>query len=150
MPTPLNVALICRIKDKVLRVPSYSRTRLATASPHAIGMLYVSAVARGCSIVGKDSSRGGAEVAKETFVDRLVKANWYCSCSNIGSVSEELGSILEVSGDKDAGDSGRISLRLFGRTKGCDRMEFGVCFLFIRGPNKCVFVSRSYNCWYYS
>jgi hypothetical protein len=38
-------------------------------------MLYVSAIAGGCSIVRKDSSRGGAEVAEETFVDRLVKAN---------------------------------------------------------------------------
>ena len=75
MLTPLNAALICRIKDEVLRVLLYSRTRLAIASPYAIGMLYVSAIAGGCSIVRKDSSRGGAEVAEETFVDRLVKAN---------------------------------------------------------------------------
>jgi len=36
-------------------------------------MLYVSAVAKsgGCSMVGKDSSRCGAEV-EEAFVDRLV------------------------------------------------------------------------------
>jgi hypothetical protein len=52
-------------------VPSYSRTRLATASPHAIGILCVSAVARG-SIVRKDSSKGSIE---ETFVDKLVEAN---------------------------------------------------------------------------
>jgi hypothetical protein len=42
---------------------------------------------------------------------------------------------LEVSGDKEAGDFGRISLRFFCYTSGCDRMEFGACFLFIRGPN---------------
>ena len=54
----------------------YSCMRLATASPHAIGMLYVSATARGCScsIIRKDSSKGGIEV-EEMFVDRLVKAN---------------------------------------------------------------------------
>jgi hypothetical protein len=72
MLTPLNVALICRIKEEVKRVLLYSRTRLAIASPYAIGMLYVLAVARGYLIVGKDSSKGNA---KETFVDKLVKAN---------------------------------------------------------------------------
>jgi hypothetical protein len=76
MPTPLNAALICRIKEEVKRVLLYSYTRLAIASPHAIGMLYVLAVAISCSclIVRKDSSKGGAKV-EETFVDRLVKAN---------------------------------------------------------------------------
>jgi hypothetical protein len=57
---------------------------------------------------------------------------------------------LEVSGDKEAGDSGRISLRLFCRMKGCDYMEFGACFLFIRGPNKRAFVGCLYGCWYCS
>jgi hypothetical protein len=52
-------------------VPLYSRTQLATASPHAIGILCVLAVARG-SIIRKDSSKGSV---KETFVDKLVKAN---------------------------------------------------------------------------
>ena len=140
MLTPLNVALICRIKEEVERVLLYSRTRLATASPYAIGILCVLAIA-GCSIVGKDSNKGS--------VDRLIEVNWYCSCSTIGSVLEELGSILEVSGDKEAGDSGRISLRLFCRMKGCDCIEFGACFLFIRGPKR-VFVGRSYDCWYCS
>jgi hypothetical protein len=72
--TPLKAALICRIKEVTLLVLSYSYTRLATAFPYAIGILCVLAIARGCSIVGKDSS-SGAKVAKETFVDRLVKAN---------------------------------------------------------------------------
>jgi hypothetical protein len=76
MLTPLNAALICRIKDEVLRVPLYSRTRLAIASLYAIGILCVLAIAKGkgYSIVRKDSSKGGAKV-EETFVDRLVKAN---------------------------------------------------------------------------
>jgi hypothetical protein len=52
MPTPLNAALICRIKEEVERVPSYSRTRLATASPHATGILCVSATAGGYSYRG--------------------------------------------------------------------------------------------------
>jgi hypothetical protein len=72
MPTPLNAALICRIKEEVERVLLYSHTRLAIASPYAIGILCVSAVARGCSMVGKDSSRGSVE---ETFVNRLIEAN---------------------------------------------------------------------------
>jgi len=71
MLTPLNTALICRIKDKVLQVLSYSRTRLAIASPYAIGILCVLAIA-GYSIVRKDSSKGSV---KETFVNRLVEAN---------------------------------------------------------------------------
>ena len=66
MLTPLNVALICRIKEEVKRVLLYSCTRLATASPYAIGILLVLAVVR------KDSSEGSV---KETFVDKLVKAN---------------------------------------------------------------------------
>jgi hypothetical protein len=76
MLTPLNAALICRIKDKVLRVLLYSRTRLAIASPHAIGILCVLAIAkgRGYSIVGKDLSKSGVKV-EETFVNKLVKAN---------------------------------------------------------------------------
>jgi hypothetical protein len=57
---------------------------------------------------------------------------------------------LEVSGDKEAGDFGRISLRFFCCTRGCNRMEFGTCFLFIRGPNKRAFVGCSYGCWYCS
>ena len=130
--------MICRIKEVTLLVLLYSRTRLATASPYAIGILCVLAVAKGggYSMVGKDLSRSGIEV-EETFVDRLVEANWYCSCSNIGSV-------LEVLGDK--GDFGCISLRLFCCIRGCDYMEFGACFLFIRGPNKRAFVSCSYSC----
>jgi hypothetical protein len=130
MPIPLNAALICRIKEEVERVLLYSRTRLATASPYAIGILCVSAIAS-CSIIGKDSNKGN--------VDKLIEVNWYCSCSKVGS-------ILEVSSDKEASDFGRISLRFFCYTKGCNRMEFGACFLFIRGPNKRVFVSRLYNC----
>jgi hypothetical protein len=74
MPTPLNVALICRIKEEVLRVLLYSRTRLAIASPYAIGMLYVLAIAKGYLIVKKDSSKSGIR-AKEPFVDRIIKAN---------------------------------------------------------------------------
>jgi hypothetical protein len=60
----------------VLQVLLYSRTRLATASPYAIGILCVLAVAKGggCSIVRKDLSKGSAKV-EETFVDRLVEAN---------------------------------------------------------------------------
>ena len=72
MLTPLNAALICRIKEEVERVLLYSRIRLVIASPYAIGILYVLAVARGYLIVGKDSSKSNT---KETFVDRLVKAN---------------------------------------------------------------------------
>jgi hypothetical protein len=57
----------------------YSRTRLAIASPYAIGILYVLAIAKGGGhlIVGKDSSKSGikAKVAKEPFIDRLVEAN---------------------------------------------------------------------------
>jgi hypothetical protein len=67
--------LICRIKEVTLLVPLYSRMRLATASPYAIGILCVLAIAKGYSIVGKDSSKGGVKVVKETFVDKLVKAN---------------------------------------------------------------------------
>ena len=58
MLTPLNVALICRIKEEVKQVLLYSCTRLAIASLYAIGILLVLAVARGCLIVRKDSSRG--------------------------------------------------------------------------------------------
>jgi hypothetical protein len=123
--TPLKAAAICRVNKETERVLSYSRIRLAIASPYITGILCVSAVARGCLIVGKDSSEGNVE---ETFVDRLVKANWYCSRSIVES-------ILEVSGDEEAGDFGCISLRLFCCIRGCDRMEFGACFLFIRGPN---------------
>jgi len=72
MLIPLNAALICRIKEEVKRVPLYSRTRLVTASPHAIGILLILAVARSCLIVRKDLSEGSV---KETSVDRLVEAN---------------------------------------------------------------------------
>jgi len=79
MPTPLNVALIYRIKEEVKRVLLYSCTRLAIASPYAIGILYVLAIAKseGYSIIGKDSSKGNikAKVAKEPFVDKLIEAN---------------------------------------------------------------------------
>jgi hypothetical protein len=136
--TPLNAALICRIKEVTLLVLSYSRTQLATASPYATGILCASAVAEGCSIVGKDSSESGEE-DKEAFVDKLVEANWYCNCSKVGS-------ILEVSSDKEASDFGRISLRFFCCISGCDYMEFGAYFLFIRGPNSRVFVGCLYSC----
>jgi hypothetical protein len=53
---------------------------------------------------------------------------------------------LEVSSDEEAGDFGRISLRFFCYMRGCNRMEFGTCFLFIRGPNKRAFVSYLYGC----
>jgi len=87
------------------------------------------AVARGYSIVGKDSSKGRSNVkVEETFVKRSVEANWSCSCSIVGSILDELG------------DFGRISLRLFYCTRGCNCMEFRVCFLFIQGPNKRVLV----------
>jgi hypothetical protein len=74
--TPLKAAAICRVNKETERVPSYSRTRLATASPYAIGILCVLAVAKGggCSMVGKDLSKSGVEV-EETFADRLVEAN---------------------------------------------------------------------------
>jgi hypothetical protein len=70
--TPLKAAAICRVNKETERVLLYSRTRLAIASPYITGILCVLAVARGCLIVGKDSSKGNIE---ETFVDRLVKAN---------------------------------------------------------------------------
>jgi hypothetical protein len=110
-------------------VPSYSRTRLATASPYVIGILCVLAVAS-CSIVRKDSNKGS--------VNKLIEVNWYCNCFTVKSVLEELGSILEVSSNE--GNFSCISLRLFCCIRGCNRMEFGACFLFIRGPNKRVFV----------
>jgi hypothetical protein len=49
---------------------------LATASPYAIGILCVLAVAKGggYSIIRKDLSKSGVKV-EETFADRLVKAN---------------------------------------------------------------------------
>jgi hypothetical protein len=124
MLTPLNAALICQIKYKVLQVLLYSRTRLATASPYAIGILYVLAIARGysCLIVRKDLSKSNIKV-KETFVNKLIKANKYYNCSNVKSVLEVLG------------DFSRISLRFFYYTSGCDYIEFRACFLFIRGPN---------------
>jgi len=72
MLTPLNAALICRIKEEVKQVLLYSCMQLATASSYAIGILYVLAVARGCLIVKKDSSKGNIE---EMFVNKLIKAN---------------------------------------------------------------------------
>jgi hypothetical protein len=53
-------------------------------------------------------------------------------------------------GDKEAGNFSRISLRFFCYIRGCNRMEFGAYFLFIRGPNKRIFVGRLYSCWYCS
>jgi hypothetical protein len=136
--TPLNAALICRIKEVTLLILLYSRTRLATTSPYTIGILCILALAKGCLIVRKDLSKGSKE-DEEAFVDRLVEANWYCSCSIVKSISEVLG-------DKEAGDFGRISLRFFCYIRGCNYIEFGACFLFIRGPNKRVFVGCLYNC----
>ena len=130
---PLNAALICRIKEVTLLVLLYSRTQLAIASPYAIGILCVLALARGCLIVRKDSSEGSKE-DEEAFVDKLVEANWYCSCFIVKSISE-------VSSDKEASDFSRISLRFFCYTSKCNCIEFGACFLFIRGPNKYKFVS---------
>jgi hypothetical protein len=78
MPTPLKAALICRIKDKVLRVPSNSRTRLATASPYTIGILYILVVARGRSIVREGSGGSGVpllEEVKKIFIEKLVEAS---------------------------------------------------------------------------
>jgi hypothetical protein len=74
--TPLKATAICRVNKETERVLLYSRTRLAIASPHAIGILCVLAIAKGkgCLIVGKDSSKSGIKV-KETFANRLVKAN---------------------------------------------------------------------------
>jgi len=72
MLIPLNVALICRIKEEVKRVLLYSRTRLAIASPYTIGILLVLAIAKGYLIVKKDSSKGNI---KETFINRLIEAN---------------------------------------------------------------------------
>ena len=72
MLIPLNAALICRIKEEVKRVLLYSYTRLAIASPYAIGILLVLAVAKGYLIVGKDLSKSNI---KETFINKLIKAN---------------------------------------------------------------------------
>ena len=52
----------------------YSCTRLAITFPHAISILYVLAVTRGCLIVKKDSSKGSIRV-KEPFIDKIAKAN---------------------------------------------------------------------------
>ena len=73
---PLKATAICRVSKEIDRVPLYSRTRLAIASPYAIGILYVLVIAkgRGCSIVKKDSSKSSIKV-KEAFVNKLVKAN---------------------------------------------------------------------------
>jgi hypothetical protein len=70
--TPLKAAAICRVNKETERVPLYSCTRLAIASPYITSILCVLAIARGYSMVRKDSSEGNV---KETFVDRLVKAN---------------------------------------------------------------------------
>jgi hypothetical protein len=76
MLTPLNIALICRIKEEVKQVLLYSCTRLVIASPYAIGILYVLAIAKGGGylIVEKDLSKSSIKV-EEAFVDRLIKAN---------------------------------------------------------------------------
>ena len=54
----------------------YSYTQLATASPYAISILYILAIAKGGGylIVRKDSSKSGIKV-KETFIDKLIEAN---------------------------------------------------------------------------
>jgi hypothetical protein len=70
--TPLKAIAICRVNKETERVLSYSRTRLAIASLYIIGILCVLAVARSYLMVRKDSSKSNI---KETFVDRLVKAN---------------------------------------------------------------------------
>jgi hypothetical protein len=74
--TPLKAAAICRVNKETEQVLLYSRTRLAIASPYAIGILCILAIAkgRGCLIIRKDSSKSGIEV-EETFANRLVKAN---------------------------------------------------------------------------
>jgi hypothetical protein len=93
----------------VLRVLSNSYTRLATASPYAIGILYVLIIARGRSIVeeGEGSSSSGVlllkEEVEEIFVEKSVEASWSRNCSTVGSISKELGG---------------MSLRLFYRTRG--------------------------------
>jgi hypothetical protein len=53
MPTPLKAALICQIKEEVLRVLLNFCTRLATALPYAIGILYVLVIARSCLTLEK-------------------------------------------------------------------------------------------------
>ena len=72
MPTPLNVALIYRIKEEVKRVLLYSYMRLVITSLYAIGILLILAIARGYLIVRKDLSKGNI---KETFMDKLIEAN---------------------------------------------------------------------------
>jgi energy-converting hydrogenase Eha subunit A len=74
IPTPLKATAICRINKEVERVLLYSRTRLAIASLYAIGIFCILAVAGSCLIVRKDLSKSGVKV-KETFVNKLVKAN---------------------------------------------------------------------------
>jgi hypothetical protein len=109
MLMPLKAALICQIKDEVLRVPSNSCTRLATALPHAIGILYVLVVAGGCLTVGEGEGSSGSgvllleEEVEEMFMEKLVEASWSHSCSTVGSISEE---------------SGGMSLRLFCHMRG--------------------------------
>jgi hypothetical protein len=72
MLTPLKAAAICQINKETKQVPLYSCIRLAIASPYIIGILCVSAVARGCLIVRKDLSK---DSVKGLFVDKLVEAN---------------------------------------------------------------------------
>jgi len=72
MLIPLNVALICRIKEEVKRVLLYSYMRLVITSLYAIGILLILAIARGYLIVRKDLSKGNI---KETFMDKLIEAN---------------------------------------------------------------------------
>jgi len=67
MLIPLNAALICRIKEEVKRVLLYSYTRLAIASPQAIGMLY-----GGYSVVREG---GIVELFVELSKERVVNAN---------------------------------------------------------------------------
>jgi uncharacterized membrane protein len=69
---PLKATTICRVNKEMKRVLLYSRTRLAIASPYTTSILCVLAVARGYLIVRKDSSKSNI---KETFIDKLVKAN---------------------------------------------------------------------------
>jgi hypothetical protein len=66
MLTPLKATAICQINKETKQVLSYSCIQLAIASPYAIDILYILAVAC-CLIVRKDSSKGS--------VDKLIKSN---------------------------------------------------------------------------
>jgi hypothetical protein len=70
---------------------------------------------------------------EETFVERLAEAGSSRNCSTIRSILEQ------------SSDLGNICLRLFCYTSRCDRVEFGVGFLFIQGLNSRVLVGCSYR-----